>query len=208
MCILSGSLQPTLPHLWVTRGKRTTPVVVVIAIIPVPNRANYSLASHLDHPPSLSSLLSSLSEPPCNLSKTITPNPPCFARGYHRRALLGGASEGCSVTKRHPLEPIKKAPPVLGKHLGVLHPLLRPVLVPPRYVILCVLEVCELVAETFLDEDRPVVLVDNRFFVLLVASCEQQHLRGSESSRATYLDNCLDNLLSLARLHQPLRLGP
>ena len=46
------------------------------------------------------------------------------------------------------------------------------------------LEVDKLVAETFLDKDRPVVLIDNGFFVLLfVLACAQETVvRGNYST--------------------------
>ena len=89
-----------------------------------------------------------------------------------------------SVTKWHALKAIEQAAPVVGKHLRVLDPLLGPILVPARDIVLGVLEVDKLVAETFLDKDRPVVLIDNGFFVLLfVLACAQETVvRGNYST--------------------------
>lgn len=75
-------------------------------------------------------------------------------------------SRASLVPERHALQVIQQTPPVVGEHLGILDPLLRPVLVPPRHVVLRVLKVNKLVAETLLDEHGPVVLVDNRLLVL------------------------------------------
>ena len=74
------------------------------------------------------------------------------------------------VPERHAFQVIQQTAPVVGEHLGILDSLLRPVLIPPRYIVLRVLEVGKLVAEAFLDEDRSVVLVDNRLLILHITS--------------------------------------
>ena len=79
----------------------------------------------------------------------------------------GRAPESFSRTQGHALEAVHEAAPVVGQHLGVLDALLGPVLVPARHIILGVLEVNKLVANALLNEDRSVVLVDDRFLVLL-----------------------------------------
>lgn len=49
------------------------------------------------------------------------------------------------VTRRHPLQLVQQPPPVISQQLGELDPLLRPVLVPPRDMVLRRLEVYQLV---------------------------------------------------------------
>jgi hypothetical protein len=78
----------------------------------------------------------------------------------------GRAPESFSRTQGHALEAIHESTPVVSQHLCVLNALLGPVLVPARHIILGVLEVYKLVADALLDEDGPVVLVDDRFLVL------------------------------------------
>jgi hypothetical protein len=68
---------------------------------------------------------------------------------------------GVLVSKGHAFQLIEKPPPVVCQHLRVFDPLLRPVLVPPANVILRLLKVHKFVPDAFLDEDGPIVLVDN-----------------------------------------------
>lgn len=71
-----------------------------------------------------------------------------------------------SLPKGHALQLIQQTAPVVGQHLGVLDSLARPVLVPAADVVLRRLERDELVADALLDENGPVVLLNNRFLVL------------------------------------------
>lgn len=71
------------------------------------------------------------------------------------------------ITKRHALECVQEPPPIVCQHLRILHALLGPILTPAGDVILRGLEGDELVTDALLDKDGAVVLVDDRFFVLL-----------------------------------------
>lgn len=64
------------------------------------------------------------------------------------------------LAKRHPLQLIQQAAPVVRQHLGVLDPLAGPVLVPAANVVLRRLEREKLVADALLYEDAAVVLLD------------------------------------------------
>lgn len=70
------------------------------------------------------------------------------------------------LAKGHAIQFIEETPPVVRQDLGVLDPLLRPVLVPPRHVVLGGLEVSELVSDTLADKHGPVMLLDDGFLVL------------------------------------------
>lgn len=111
------------------------------------------------------------------------------------------------VAERHAFQVVQQAPPVISEHLRILHTLLRPVLIPPRDVILSVLEMNQLIAKTFLDEYRAVVLVDNGFLVLLRCVSEVPKLGRSAHVMRTYLDDCLDYLLCFAGLDHTFGLG-
>ena len=79
--------------------------------------------------------------------------------------------------ERHPIQLIQQATPVVSEHFGVLDSLLCPVLIPPRNMILGVLEVDELVTDTLLDKHGAVVLIDNGFLVLLDISALKKMFR-------------------------------
>lgn len=96
--------------------------------------------------------------PPSPATRSTTPPPAHPAHPSNRS----------SLPQRHPLQLIHQPPPVIREHLGVLDPLLRPVLAPPRHVVLRRLEVAQLVADALLYEDGAVVLADDALFVLFV----------------------------------------
>jgi hypothetical protein len=68
--------------------------------------------------------------------------------------------------RRHPLNLVAQATPVVRLQLGVLDPLLAPVLMQTADVILALLEMDEFVADALRNEDTPGMLLDNGFFVL------------------------------------------
>lgn len=63
--------------------------------------------------------------------------------------------------RRHPLNFIAQATPVLRLQFGVLDALLAPVLMQAADVILALLEVNEFVTNAFCDEDTPSMLLYN-----------------------------------------------
>lgn len=65
------------------------------------------------------------------------------------------------VTQRHAVELIQQPSPVVSKHLSILDSLAGPVLVPSTDVVLSSLEDDEFVADTLLDKDGSIVLLDN-----------------------------------------------
>lgn len=69
-------------------------------------------------------------------------------------------------SSRHCLDFFAQRTPVFGLQLGILHPLLAPVLMQPADVILAHLEIQQLVTDTFLDKHAPRMLLDDRLFVL------------------------------------------
>ena len=77
----------------------------------------------------------------------------------------------CSPTqlhaRRHPLNFVAQATPVVRLQFGVLDPLLTPVLMQAADVILALLEVNQFIPDALLDEDAPGMLLDDRFFVLV-----------------------------------------
>jgi hypothetical protein len=70
------------------------------------------------------------------------------------------------LAQRHAVKLIKQSSPVISQHLAVLDPLLGPVLVPAADVVLCLLEVKQLVPDTLADENGAIVLLDNALLVL------------------------------------------
>lgn len=68
--------------------------------------------------------------------------------------------------RRHSLNFIAQATPVVRLQLGVFDTLLAPVLVQPADMVLALLEMDEFIANAFLDEDAPRMLLHNGFFVL------------------------------------------
>lgn len=82
------------------------------------------------------------------------------------RLLVYNANRAQLVTERHALELVEQLTPVVSEELRVLGSLLRPILVPAGNVVLAGLEVNELIPDALLDEDGPVVLVDDGLFVL------------------------------------------
>ena len=65
------------------------------------------------------------------------------------------------VTQGHALELVQETAPVVRQHLGVLDSFPCPVLIPAADVVLRRLESDELVSDTLLDKDRPVMLLDD-----------------------------------------------
>lgn len=86
----------------------------------------------------------------------------CSSRVYVRRR-PGLAS---LFTCRHAFDLITQTTPVLRLQLGIFHPLLAPVLVQPTDVILALLEVKKLVANTLLDKYSTGMLLHDRLLVL------------------------------------------
>jgi hypothetical protein len=68
--------------------------------------------------------------------------------------------------RRHSLNFITQATPVVRLQLGVFDTLLAPVLVQPADMVLALLEMDKFIANAFLDEDAPRMLLHNGFFVL------------------------------------------
>lgn len=69
--------------------------------------------------------------------------------------------------RRHPLNFIAQATPVVRLQFRVLHTLLAPILMQAADVILALLEVDEFVTDAFRDKDTPSMLLYNGFFVLV-----------------------------------------
>lgn len=69
--------------------------------------------------------------------------------------------------RRHPLNFVAQATPVVRLKFGVLDTLLAPVLMQTADVILALLEVDEFIMDAFFDEDAPSMLLHNGFFVLV-----------------------------------------
>lgn len=65
------------------------------------------------------------------------------------------------VARRHALELLEQATPVLGKELDIFDALGGPVLVPAGHVVLRLLEVYQLVADRLAYEDGARVLFDD-----------------------------------------------
>lgn len=99
-------------------------------------------------------------------SPSPSPSPSKHTSLARNRSSPSQRAVGRLLTQRHAVKLVEQSAPVVGQHLGVLDPLLRPVLVPTRHMVLGVLEVDELVADALLDEDGPVVLVYDGFLVL------------------------------------------
>lgn len=94
---------------------------------------------------------------------------------YYSRGIYNyrSSSNTClSITKGHGLKLLAQRFPILCTQLGILDTLLRPLLVHSADVVLGSLEVYNLVANTFLDEDATSVLVDYRLLVLRLVSKE------------------------------------
>lgn len=70
------------------------------------------------------------------------------------------------ISKRHTIDLLRQASPIIRLELGILHTLLCPVLIPTWYMILWLLEKYKFVANTFFYEDAASVLSYYWFFVL------------------------------------------
>ena len=89
-----------------------------------------------------------------NSRRTAQQHPSTPPSVINRLSLRVAAAAGRRlVSKRHPLKVIQQTSPVVSQHLAVLDPLLSPVLVPSRYIVLSVLEVRKLVSETLFDKN-------------------------------------------------------
>lgn len=76
------------------------------------------------------------------------------------------AGQSPSVSQRHPFHLVSQRPPIVSLQLGILDPLLTPVLMQPADVILGLLEIDQLVADALFDEYPARMLLHNRLFVL------------------------------------------
>lgn len=65
------------------------------------------------------------------------------------------------LPRRHPLDLVTQAAPIVRLQFGVLDSFLAPVLVQPADMVLALLEVDEFVADALLDEHAPGVLLHN-----------------------------------------------
>lgn len=70
------------------------------------------------------------------------------------------------LSSRHRLNLLAQRTPVVGLQFRVFNPLLAPVLMQPADMILAHMEVQQLIADTFLDEHTPGMLLDYRLLVL------------------------------------------
>ena len=70
------------------------------------------------------------------------------------------------VAQWHAFHAVDQSPPAIGLELGVLDPLLRPLLMCPRDAPDHALEEDDLVSHALFDEDAARVLVDDRLLVL------------------------------------------
>lgn len=69
--------------------------------------------------------------------------------------------------RRHSLNFVAQATPVVRLKFRILDTLLAPVLVQTADMILALLEVDEFVTDAFFDKDAPSMLLHNGFFVLV-----------------------------------------
>lgn len=85
-------------------------------------------------------------------------------------------AQSCSpaqlYARRHPLDFVTQATPVVRLQFGVLDPLLAPVLVQTADVVLALLEVNKFVSNAFLDKDTPGMLLNNGCLILKGETCQ------------------------------------
>lgn len=99
-------------------------------------------------------------------NKTVASPPAgCYVRWAVRVRPV--TTPNAALARRHPLNFVTQATPIVRLQFGVLDTLLAPVLMQPADVILASLEVNEFVADAFCDEDAPSMLLHNGFFVLV-----------------------------------------
>jgi len=80
-----------------------------------------------------------------------------------------GEGNSCTtylITQRHALNFFAKSSPVVGLKFGILDPLLSPVLMQPRDLILAVLEEEQLISDALPNKNATGMLVDNALLVL------------------------------------------